>query len=467
MSRLYLVILGVILILGATPIAMSGQLCERPPFSFIGTYSEAEITITWDSQEVSAHTVWSYSRAYSRSFYSWTHPCAEYEGYCFGPGRSESYFCWCAGASAFAQTWGDPDDPPGICQFASTPSVYILSCARGVHTQQSDRITLLARTRVRYGVDECTIWGQTYDMWPSGFGAAGAIVATEAEFTPIRSMSQQARTGDVLGNTRVEFTPWDPVNLPEGMYRDCTLIYANSVLRDAAWQMGAGTNAIDSGLIADPKAPWEHVAHVGTFMMDTGSQKIELVRAAFTDEWYDVNGDGRFNALDPIALEALIDPKAVCDPNAPFDDYMWDLSGDGCIDIRDVEIMEDILALGLGSGIFGDFDRNGTVDCDDLDGVESHFGFTISDPEYRIELDENLDGQTDDWDRHWVYQAVRPGDVTADGVVNSADLSALLEAHGTCDGDSAFNPYADINRDGCVGSADLSILLSNFGYGCN
>ena len=49
----------------------------------------------------------------------------------------------------------------------------------------------------------------------------------------------------------------------------------------------------------------------------------------------------------------------------------------------------------------------------------------------------------------------KPGDLNRDGVVNSADLSMVLNAWGT--------PNGDVNGDGFTGSTDLTILLNNWG----
>jgi hypothetical protein len=49
----------------------------------------------------------------------------------------------------------------------------------------------------------------------------------------------------------------------------------------------------------------------------------------------------------------------------------------------------------------------------------------------------------------------KPGDLNRDGVVNSADLSMVLNAWGT--------PNGDVNGDGFTGSTDLTVLLNNWG----
>ena len=50
------------------------------------------------------------------------------------------------------------------------------------------------------------------------------------------------------------------------------------------------------------------------------------------------------------------------------------------------------------------------------------------------------------------------GDVTADGVVDGADLRALLAAWGACP-----DCDADLDRDGDVDAADLAVLLGAWG----
>ncbi len=56
-----------------------------------------------------------------------------------------------------------------------------------------------------------------------------------------------------------------------------------------------------------------------------------------------------------------------------------------------------------------------------------------------------------------------PGDVDCDGDVDLADLSVLLAAFGTCDGEAGYDPAADFDHSACIGLADLATLLGNFG----
>jgi hypothetical protein len=59
------------------------------------------------------------------------------------------------------------------------------------------------------------------------------------------------------------------------------------------------------------------------------------------------------------------------------------------------------------------------------------------------------------------------GDITWDGVVDTADLGRMIRAFGTGWGDAEFNPRADLARDGVVDTADLGRLIANFGKSCD
>jgi hypothetical protein len=53
-----------------------------------------------------------------------------------------------------------------------------------------------------------------------------------------------------------------------------------------------------------------------------------------------------------------------------------------------------------------------------------------------------------------------PGDVIANGIIDGADLAALLSVWGT---DGGIYPRADTNADGDVNAADLAAVLSGWG----
>lgn len=181
----------------------------------------------------------------------------------------------------------------------------------------------------------------------------------------------------------------------------------------------------------------------------------------FTDALIDVNSDGRFNALDVPALQAKLGSTNATDLGK------WDFNFSGAIDAEDVAVLDALVDNGLHSGVFADFDQDGGVDCDDLDGVDAYFGYTFGDANYRVELDKNLDGITDATDRKWVYFTALPGDFTCDGVVDISDLAIFNSAYGSCSGDPTYNEFADFDHSGCVDLVDLALFNSSFGSNCN
>lgn len=54
------------------------------------------------------------------------------------------------------------------------------------------------------------------------------------------------------------------------------------------------------------------------------------------------------------------------------------------------------------------------------------------------------------------------GDLNADGLKNTADFQIFLEAFGTCEGGTKFDPNADFDGDGCVTFVDYQIFLQFF-----
>ena len=59
-----------------------------------------------------------------------------------------------------------------------------------------------------------------------------------------------------------------------------------------------------------------------------------------------------------------------------------------------------------------------------------------------------------------ILAPICPGDVVANGIVDGADLAALLSVWGT---DGGIYPRADTNSDGFVDAQDLAAVLSGWG----
>ena len=54
------------------------------------------------------------------------------------------------------------------------------------------------------------------------------------------------------------------------------------------------------------------------------------------------------------------------------------------------------------------------------------------------------------------------GDIDNNNNINGIDLSAIVAAYNTADGDAAYNPLADFDCSGTVGGLDLSALIANY-----
>jgi hypothetical protein len=61
----------------------------------------------------------------------------------------------------------------------------------------------------------------------------------------------------------------------------------------------------------------------------------------------------------------------------------------------------------------------------------------------------------------------RPGDANCDGVVDNADLQAVLDTWASATGDPDYDAGADLNDDGAVDNVDLQLLLDNWARSCS
>jgi hypothetical protein len=139
------------------------------------------------------------------------------------------------------------------------------------------------------------------------------------------------------------------------------------------------------------------------------------------------------NAGQSMLAAAILTPNAL----QSADCYCWNIALSG-------SRVATITGSGTGSQL-SVFDLGNRVDCDG-DGVSN------ADEIITGASDANSDGIPD--------TCICPGDVIQNGVVDGADLSALLSVWGTAGG---IYPRADANGDGVVNGSDLSIVLSGWG----
>lgn len=219
-------------------------------------------------------------------------------------------------------------------------------------------------------------------------------------------------------------------------------------------------------------APPPNQSTIGTVVVSgtAGDAEISTMSVEGDDNAYDVNGDGRFNILDRDALEALIGQY----------EWSWDYNRNDIIDAGDVAILVARIAMGLHSGIPGDMDGDGTFNCTDWAQLSPFPSAILGDAAYRIELDADLDGDTDAQDRdalivafghpdcnaNYIPETCEPcsGDMDCDGAVGFFDLDPFVEALGSsnCTNWSNCCPCmrADANGDGVVNFFDIDPFVA-------
>ena len=313
------------------------------------------------------------------------------------------------------------------------------------------------------GMTPCYFSPATWPYYRSiGVGSSATGVAVAEYGVTFEEVSQEDNTWSITGGGGL-VVDWgrsaDDFEYPFSTFA--------TVIFDQAGQVGDVAGLVRANGYQEPRnltydsqaGEWAYE----TSIQGSGAGTVEIIQHTFTysNERMDVDGSGRFNELDPNALASLIGST---DPN---DVAKWDLDGSEDIGSNDVALMQLLVDEHFDSGLLGDFDGDGDLDCDDLDGVDSYFGYHLGETNYMVELDADFDGETTEDDRHRVYHAVLPGDVDADGDVQLDDLQALLAANGSSEGDANYNPYADIDGDGDVDLADLQALLASYGDNCN
>lgn len=200
-----------------------------------------------------------------------------------------------------------------------------------------------------------------------------------------------------------------------------------------------------------------------------GVRSIQPVSVRIADAQDDITGDGRFNQLDVDFLAAIIGtPQATHPAYAKFD-FVNDgsTSSDDGIQQAEIDLLQCFIEAGLSSGIVGDANRNGALDCNDIDMVYEQFNNidgmnnliveVFPDSDYIAQLDADLDGDNDADDYIVIAErliVIEPANFYFDTNLNFFDHSAYLALF------NAGDPRADIypagNPDGLFNFFDLS-----------
>lgn len=214
-----------------------------------------------------------------------------------------------------------------------------------------------------------------------------------------------------------------------------------------------------------------------------GSREFGTTTVLADDQGLDANCDGRFTAADVAVVTGWIStdltmvgastnglcPREVNgDPNALAKKFDYD--NDDEITSADVAILQAIYdgldGIGQASGVFGDTDGDGDRDCDDVVTIADFDDYVITDTEYNVRLDFNLDGILDasDFAEYESSRATADLDddgtypATPDSAVDINDLLYFLLAFG--DGD----PTADIDNGSATGVPDGGVNIDDYLY---
>ncbi|MBY0114031.1 MAG: hypothetical protein K2Y21_14535 [Phycisphaerales bacterium] len=233
------------------------------------------------------------------------------------------------------------------------------------------------------------------------------------------------------------------------------------------------TTAQTLGYLSDIGATFGTGSQVGddiTYTLPAVSQSVgvgdvEITSTVTTvnDALYDVNGDGAFDSEDPAWVRAnfrSIDTELE-NPNIVKGNYVVD----GAVDEADAVFLESILEKVGPSGIAGDVNSDGVLDCQDSYGALSFFDSQIGQTGYVYALDMNRDGFVDQSDKSAFFILVNQCDFNQDGSVDDGDFVIFTAAYNILDcADPLMPAYcpADLNLDGVVDDADFAIFYVRY-----
>jgi hypothetical protein len=180
---------------------------------------------------------------------------------------------------------------------------------------------------------------------------------------------------------------------------------------------------------------------------------------AVNDQSVDFNGDGRFNEADVALAQSYVGNSW---PTSGYPSYLqFDDDGDGIADQSEVNRFEDLLNSGLDAGIFGDLNGNGVVNCVDFGLVPAGaFAAELGDAAYRIQLDQDLDGEVTATEQREFYKRVEHPDFNLDGFVDFFDYDDFTAAY-----QAGTDMSADWNYDGFIDFFDFDDFSAQFQSG--
>jgi formylglycine-generating enzyme required for sulfatase activity/subtilisin-like proprotein convertase family protein len=267
--------------------------------------------------------------------------------------------------------------------------------------------------------------------------------------TPITLHSGCGGTNDVIGVYRFVDTAWE--GAPGSLVRVCDgqLIDQGGSNPDTRFRYATGTYRPAQGAASTGFQAVRGLPLAGTWtlritdsrLQDVGTLNAWAIEVRYTDP-APTDCDG---ALGPDCEQIAQNPSRDCDQDGVLDacqPMAEDCDGDGRRDRCQVHdgTAQDCDGNGvldqcdLAAGTVQDCNNNGTPDaCDRADG----------------EPDQDNDGLLDACERAW-------GDLNLDGLVDGADLGALLSVWGN-------GGLGDLDGDGTAGGSDLGIILAHWG----
>lgn len=177
-----------------------------------------------------------------------------------------------------------------------------------------------------------------------------------------------------------------------------------------------------------------------------------MIPLTYTDASYDLDGDDRFSSAD-VAIAGTYIGYA-----PPSSHPLVDIDQDGTVEQEDIDVLTLLATQEFSSGLFGDINADGVVNCDDSTTGLSN-GALIGDLDYAIGADLDLDGELTQVEIDAVTCAIIHPDVNDDGNVDQGDIDEYIDQ-------LAGSGARDLNCDGNTNQDDLDLLIDIVAGGC-